>query len=132
MPPSQIPTIFYGPLVNPRSISSYQALPNCLLAVGPSGDIEWIEEDVHRSALQAALTRHGSLNVPLVILQYGEFILPGFVDTHTVRTLLLNVPLGVTRRLTGLSIHRCEIRSTRHKSRISGGESASHSWVICR
>jgi guanine deaminase len=129
MPPSQIPTIFYGPLVNPTSISSYQALPNCLLAVGPSGDIEWIEEDVHRSALQAALARHESLDVPLVILQYGEFILPGFVDTHTVRTLLLNVPPWLA---FDWLIDCCEIRSTHRKSRTSGGEPAWHSWIICR
>ncbi|KAH9981327.1 hypothetical protein BGW80DRAFT_1454222 [Lactifluus volemus] len=94
MPPSQIPTIFYGPVVNPRSISSYQALPNCLLAIGPSGDIEWIEEDVHHTTLEAALARRGSLDVPLVILQDGEFILPGFVDTHTHAPQVPNIGSG--------------------------------------
>jgi hypothetical protein len=97
MPPPQTPTVFYGPLVNPTSISSFQALPRCLLAVGASGDIDWIEEDVHESALQAVLARHGLLNVPLVDLKHGEFILPGFVDTHTVRTLSLNVPWRASR-----------------------------------
>jgi guanine deaminase len=100
MPPSQTPTVFYGPLVNPTSISSFQALPRCLLAVGASGDIDWIEQDVHASVLQAVLARHESLSVPLVVLKHGEFILPGFIDTHTVRTP------SPRRATTGPSIYR--------------------------
>ncbi len=84
MSPSEARNIFYGPFVNPKSLSSFQALPRCLLAVGPSGHIDWIEEDVHESALQNVLAQHGSLSTPLVSLRHGEFILPGFVDTHTV------------------------------------------------
>jgi guanine deaminase len=87
MSPSETRTIFYGPLVNPKSLSSFQALPRCLLAVAASGQIDWIEEDVHESALLDVLAQHGSLDVPLVNLRHGEFILPGFVDTHTVRIL---------------------------------------------
>jgi hypothetical protein len=79
-------TIFYGPIVNPISHSSFQALPRCLLAVGPTGHIEWIVEDVHESALLGVLAQHGSTDIPLVVLRHGEFLLPGFVDTHTVRS----------------------------------------------
>jgi guanine deaminase len=88
MSSSETRTIFYGPLVNPKSLSSFQALPRCLLAVGASGQIDWIEEDVHKSVLLNVLDQHGSLDIPLVSLGHGEFILPGFVDTHTVRLLL--------------------------------------------
>jgi guanine deaminase len=88
MSPSETSTIFYGPVVNPKSHSSFQALPRCLLAVGASGQIDWMEEDVHESAVLNVLAQHGSLDIPLVSLRHGEFILPGFVDTHTVRMLL--------------------------------------------
>jgi hypothetical protein len=88
MSPSETSTVFYGPVVNPKSLSSFQALPRCLLAVGATGQIDWIEEDVHESALLNVLAQHGSLDIPLVSLRHGEFILPGFVDTHTVRMLL--------------------------------------------
>ena len=88
MSPSETRTIFYGPLVNPKSLSYFQALPRCLLAVGASGQIDWIEEDVQESALLNVLAQHGSLGIPLVSLRHGEFILPGFVDTHTVRVFL--------------------------------------------
>ncbi|KAI0306611.1 guanine deaminase [Multifurca ochricompacta] len=80
---SQPEIIFYGPLINPKSVSSFQALPKCLLAVGASGNIDWIEEHVHESALQDVLAHRGSLNVSFIRLKHGEFILPGFVDTHT-------------------------------------------------
>lgn len=79
-------TIFYGPVVNPISHSSFQALPRCLLAVGPTGDIDWIVDDVHESVLLGVLAQHGSADIPLVVLRRGEFLLPGFVDTHTVRS----------------------------------------------
>jgi guanine deaminase len=87
MSPPETRTIFYGPVVNPNSLSSFQSLPRCLLAVGSSGHIDWIEEDVHESALQNVLAQHASLEEHLVSLRHGEFIIPGFVDTHTVRIL---------------------------------------------
>lgn len=93
MSPSETRTIFYGPLVNPESLSSFQALPKCLIALAASGQIDWIEEDVHESALLNVLAQHGSLDVPLVNLRHGEFILPGFVDTHTVRLILFEAVL---------------------------------------
>ena len=88
MSPPETRTIFYGPLVNPISLSSFHSLPRCLLAVGSSGHVDWIEQDVHESALQDVLAKHASLEVPIISLRHGEFILPGFVDTHTVRILL--------------------------------------------
>jgi len=81
------PTIFYGPVINPESLSSFQPLPRCLLAVGASGEIVWIETDVPESALKDVLAQHGSDNIRLHTLKHGEFLLPGFVDTHTVCTL---------------------------------------------
>ncbi len=77
--------VFYGTLVNPKSTSSFLLLPNSLLAVAASGEIDWIEENVHPSSVQDVLARHGLLDVSLVTLKHGEFILPGFIDTHTVR-----------------------------------------------
>jgi len=116
MSPSETRTIFYGPLVNPEALSSFQSLPRCLLAVGASGHINWIEEDVHESALQNVLAQHASLEVHLVNLRHGDFILPGFVDTHTVRILLTEAAIQSLPT----------IRSTRPNSPISAGERAPY------
>ena len=89
--------VFYGPIVNPKSTASFLLLPNALLAVGPSGSVDWIEDNVHPSSLQDVLARHGSLDTPLIALKHGEFLLPGFVDTHTVRVLSLHVRFFINR-----------------------------------
>lgn len=86
------PLVIYGPIVNPRSISCFQALPRCLLLVGTLGEIVWIEEDVQESTLDEVLTLKGSLDLPLIRLKHGEFLLPGFVDTHTVCAFPIDVP----------------------------------------
>ncbi|KAI9466173.1 guanine deaminase [Lactarius psammicola] len=88
------PAVFYGPFVNPKSTSSFLLLPNTLLAVAASGKIDWIEENVHPSSVQDVLARHSSLDTPLVALKHGEFILPGFVDTHTHAPQVPNIGSG--------------------------------------
>lgn len=81
-------TVFYGALVSPTSLTSYLAAPHALLAVSKSsGTIEWVEEDVASDALQDTMAKHGIVteDVDLIELKHGEFLLPGFIDTHTVR-----------------------------------------------
>ena len=80
-------TIFYGALVSPCSLKSYLALPHALLAVSKTtGRIAWVEEDVPSSALHAVLAKRDVKHheIELVKLKHGEFLLPGFIDTHTV------------------------------------------------
>ena len=80
-------TIFYGALVTPTSLTSYLAAPHALLAVSEqTGQVEWVEEDVPPSVLQDTLANHGFVDsdFELVELKHGEFLLPGFIDTHTV------------------------------------------------
>ena len=116
--------VFYGPIVNPKSTETFLVLPNSLLAVAASGEIDWIEENVHQSSVQDILARHGSLNTPLVRLKYGEFILPGFIDTHTVR-----VP-----STSRTPVHRCssiDCFGRRSTARTSGAEHRQASARHC-
>ena len=80
-------TIFYGAVINPESLTSYKALPRCLLAVGTSGIIDWLVEDVPEHALQETLASKGCIDVVVTEIRSGEFLIPGFVDTHTVSPL---------------------------------------------
>lgn len=80
-------TVFYGALITPTTLTETRALPRALLSVSrATGDIEWIEDDVAVDDIQSILARHGaaSESVDLVHLKLGEFLIPGFVDTHIV------------------------------------------------
>jgi len=77
-------TVFYGPLVTPIALDSYAVLPNAALGIGPTGNIEWIIGPLQPELLQETLAQKGYADAHRVELKTGEFIMPGFIDTHTV------------------------------------------------
>ena len=77
-------TIFYGPVINPVTLTSFKTLPHCLLSIDPSGKIEWMIDIVYEHQLQKTLASKALTDVKIVILKDGEFLMPGFIDTHTV------------------------------------------------
>lgn len=115
------PTLYYGALVDPVDLRTFRALPRALLAVAPRGDIAWLEEDVPAHALQEVLAAHGlpDAGAEVVPLRRGEFLMPGFVDTHTVRFFrrFLGVPdayLAAGQHAPQVpNIGRCGLRRTR-------------------
>ncbi|KAG8217571.1 hypothetical protein J3R82DRAFT_5722 [Butyriboletus roseoflavus] len=78
--------IFHGPVVNPLSLTVYNALPRCLIAVANDGNILWIDDDVDPANLRDTIAHHGLQSYTLIDLKPGEFIMPGLVDTHIVRS----------------------------------------------
>jgi guanine deaminase len=86
------PTVFYGSIINPQSLSNYRA-SRSLLAVSASGTIEWIVENIADTQIENSadsritdiISQKGLSDVEVVMLKHGEFLMPGFVDTHTVR-----------------------------------------------
>ncbi|KAL4075452.1 hypothetical protein J3A83DRAFT_4356789 [Scleroderma citrinum] len=88
--------VYYGPVINPESLTNFHALPRCLIAVSPDGNIAWIEDDVIRSELEAALGQHGLLQGDYILteLKPGEFIMPGFIDTHIHACQVPNLGVG--------------------------------------
>lgn len=87
-------TVFYGAVINPNTLTTYRTLPRCLLAVGSSGDIEWMVDDVPEHQLQETLARNGSVDADFVALHPTEFLLPGFIDTHTHAPQYPNIGSG--------------------------------------
>ncbi|GJE90755.1 guanine deaminase [Phanerochaete sordida] len=79
-------TLFYGALITPKSLTEYTAAPQALVCVSKvSGVIEWIELDVPSSAFEDTLAKHGLVDLQdheVVDLKHGEFLMPGFIDTH--------------------------------------------------
>ena len=88
-------SVFYGPVINPVSLTEYKVIPRCLLAIGPDGNIIWMLEDIPSHLLLDTLARQGLVNIDIVALRDGEFIIPGFIDTHTVESGHLIQSTGV-------------------------------------
>ena len=81
------PTIFYGAVINPISLTCYSTLLQCLLSIDPSGKIEWMIDNVEQHKLQEILASKKLVDVNIIYLKDGEFLMPGFIDTHTVRII---------------------------------------------
>ena len=77
-------TIFYGPVINPVSLTRFSALPYCLLSIDPSGKIEWMIDNVYDHQLQETLASKSLSDDNLIHLKDGEFLMPGFIDAHAV------------------------------------------------
>ncbi|KAF5349108.1 hypothetical protein D9756_009459 [Leucocoprinus leucothites] len=87
-------TIFYGAVVTPISLKHWKALPNCLVVVGPTGNIEWMIDDVEHHRLEEMLSPKGYLTSEVIVLEEGEFLIPGFIDTHTHAVQFPNLGKG--------------------------------------
>ncbi|KAJ6597045.1 hypothetical protein DFH09DRAFT_905111 [Mycena vulgaris] len=85
--------VYYGSVINPVSLKSFKA-HRCLLAVGSTGNIDWIVEDVEDWMVQGTMSTHGCIDVEVVSLRDGEFIMPGFIDTHTHAPQVPNLGSG--------------------------------------
>lgn len=69
------------------SLRHIQALPRALIGVSGDGIIEWVLDDVDGASIQDAMLSKGWQieDVDFIELGFGQWIMPGFVDTHTVR-----------------------------------------------
>ncbi|KAF9448012.1 Metallo-dependent hydrolase [Macrolepiota fuliginosa MF-IS2] len=87
-------SIFYGGVVTPVDASHWKAMPRCLLAVDPSGNVAWLIEHLEENTIPEVLNQKGRSTVDVVILRKGEFIVPGFIDTHTHAAQFPNLGVG--------------------------------------
>ncbi|KAL0578677.1 hypothetical protein V5O48_003297 [Marasmius crinis-equi] len=91
--------VFYGSVINPETLTSYKASSNALLAVNAQGIVEWIVHDVQDSLIQETLLQKGCIEVEVIPLKDGQFIIPGFIDTHTHAPQLPNIGTGAQYEL---------------------------------
>lgn len=61
--------------------------------------IVWLEEDVPASAVQEVATKHGwdvhDSSIEFIESRVGEWLMPGFVDTHTVSDSVDLLPINL-------------------------------------
>ncbi|EIN07156.1 Metallo-dependent hydrolase [Punctularia strigosozonata HHB-11173 SS5] len=87
-------TVYYGAVINPTSLTEYRSSPQSLIAVSAQGDIDWVVYDVQDSMVQQVMAERGYTEADVVVLKRGEFIMPGFVDTHTHAPQVPNMGSG--------------------------------------
>lgn len=75
----------HGTLIHALSPSTLQILPSTLLIVSPSGSILSIHPSTAPSDIPALLAPHNlsPSTCPTLTLSPTQFLIPGFVDTHT-------------------------------------------------
>jgi len=88
-------TILYGAVITPVDSRTWKALPMCLMEIGSTGNIGWMLDCVKENQLEETLSQKGLATSQVVYLKDGEFIIPGFIDTHTVCACILFVGLSV-------------------------------------
>ncbi|KAG8721369.1 hypothetical protein FRC09_007988 [Ceratobasidium sp. 395] len=89
--------LFHGSLISPVSIHEAQYLERALLAVSAEGIIEWVENDVDPTEIQDVALKHGLAlddSVEVHELKYGEWLMPGLIDTHTHAPQFPNIGIG--------------------------------------
>jgi hypothetical protein len=79
-------TIYHTSYTHSISLTELGHVPKALICVGETGIIEWIEKDVADEGVERVLAAHGLRigDVEVVKIDEGG-IVPGLIDTHTVR-----------------------------------------------
>jgi guanine deaminase len=75
------PVAFHGTLIHSHSLDRLEILEDALLTVDADGVISALEKNVPKDDVARALGAKGA-NFDVQYLSRGEFLIPGFVDTH--------------------------------------------------
>lgn len=83
-------TVYHTAYTHSLSLTELEHVPKALICVDKAGIIEWIKKDVGGDGVEGVLADHGLRidEVEMVDIPEGGLV-PGLIDTHTVRLLLL-------------------------------------------
>ncbi|KAI7869390.1 guanine deaminase [Spinellus fusiger] len=133
-------TVFYGALIHSLSLKEIDILPNGVLVVDQlTGTITHLERDI--SDLDAFLIEQGLTQSKIHKLVHGQFIVPGFVDTHAHAPQYTYMGCGMDLPLlewldtytfpvesTYASLHQAETAYTKAVSRFLRNGTTTCSW----
>ncbi|KZS91146.1 guanine deaminase [Sistotremastrum niveocremeum HHB9708] len=86
--------VYYGAIINPVDLRHFDALPRALIGVTSDGEIAWLEKDVEDHQVQDLLAKHSWSDVELFALDKWDWLMPGFIDTHTHACQFPNIGIG--------------------------------------
>ncbi|KAL7806619.1 Metallo-dependent hydrolase [Trichoderma gracile] len=73
----------HGTLIHSLSPTNLQVLPNSLLTISSTGTILSLQPNISPSDIPTILAQQNIQNdIPILTLSHGQFLIPGFVDTH--------------------------------------------------
>lgn len=82
--PNKISKVFYGTLIHSLSLANLEILQNTLLGVDISGKIAFLEKNViDEITLNHIISQWEFPEQEVIRLSKRQFLMPGFVDTHT-------------------------------------------------
>ncbi|KFG85968.1 hypothetical protein MANI_011337 [Metarhizium anisopliae] len=73
---------FHGVVIHATSLSSLAILENALLIVTPTGRIASLEANIPIDQVPSKLASLNYASCPITYLARGQFLMPGFIDTH--------------------------------------------------
>ncbi|KAI1609290.1 hypothetical protein EDD37DRAFT_640730 [Exophiala viscosa] len=86
------PLIFHGTFIHSNNPQEVEIIQNGLLVISPEGKIILLQRNIPRADVQTTLTDIPKIpkipklphlpSLPIRFLKRGEFLIPGFVDTH--------------------------------------------------
>ncbi|KAK4048579.1 hypothetical protein OIO90_005749 [Microbotryomycetes sp. JL221] len=85
---------FYGALVHSKSITEIEYIESALLGIDEHGRIAFIEHEVEPDDVVQRITQRGWNRDCVYILNQGEFLMPGMIDTHTHAPQYVNLAYG--------------------------------------
>lgn len=86
--------VFYGTVIHATNQTTLEILTSALLAVSEDGSILKLESDVEQRTIPDRLSGIGLSDVSVTALHDGQFLIPGFVDTHNHAPQWLQRGLG--------------------------------------
>ncbi|GAA5935361.1 hypothetical protein JCM1841_001934, partial [Sporobolomyces salmonicolor] len=94
--PSLRHRVFYGTAIHSRSLTEIEFLRDALIAVDEHGIIRLVEEGVQEDEVEQRFEAIGwkKVEVELVRMKKGEFLIPGLIDTHTHAPQHINLGYG--------------------------------------
>ncbi|GAA5884764.1 hypothetical protein JCM6882_005383 [Rhodosporidiobolus microsporus] len=98
-PPSPAPLprrVFHGTVIHSRSLTEIEYLQDALLGVDEAGTIAFVEREMPVDEVEGRLGEMGwvGADVEVIRMKKGEFLIPGFIDTHTHAPQHLNLSYG--------------------------------------
>ncbi|CAG8489556.1 425_t:CDS:2 [Ambispora leptoticha] len=87
---TEIAQIFHGTFIHSVSLDKLEVIKNGLMGVDTHGSIAFVEREVDVSKIQEVLAKLGVEGE-----EKGQFLLPGFIDTHTHAAQYPNAGTGM-------------------------------------